>query len=649
MKTGILASPTIASEDMQGSVMGMSVKGMDIAAYFLRDKIYSNKILAVIREYICNAVDEHRKHQIINDVEVRLVKDEDDKWFWSVRDYAYGLDENGVRNIFGMYFESTKSGDNESIGGFGIGSKAGMSYADTFYITSWNSGSKDSYICSLGAGQKGVPVGEIYDISKEPTTEQGIEIRIEVDQYEVSKFHSTTVTFIESFANDVGLSFFSDYVVFPNTVLRPLVPQLTVDIGDGYKLSKYATVPSGIYGTNSVGIRMGGVIYTQKNFGLNNRAVTSIGYHILDVPIGKLTIPISRETIEDTPANTKTYESIKLLLDKLLDEDRNSLKVPKFGDILDEGNNGGYYGARIEGEWFSYQGNTAFPDTYSFINYVRRTSYTKLDRASNGRHTIYLMPDIKNQANWQERLKRAVETLPNYVGHYMATNDTTVQKYMLGSDSLDVSDIDFIDIKQLKLPPLPKPPKGSAQTQYLVYLNGYRQGAFTPDELDAHVTNTRSIVADLDDKWWESVSDIKELEARTIATVKGGGQYHPYYTANSEKFVNLMYEMGWLAPGSQEHNDTIVRINQEQERLERIRNAEPSLRNSYFDTDFHPNVIKAVIRDTNKIDRLNKVRESILSEDSTRARILRKLSRLGGYDGSRRISRGDLRKILTLK
>ena len=66
-----------------------------------------------------------------------------------VRDYAKGLDESGVRNIFGMYFRSTKSTSNDSVGGFGVGSKAGHCYNDTFFVTSFFEGKKTTYTCML--------------------------------------------------------------------------------------------------------------------------------------------------------------------------------------------------------------------------------------------------------------------------------------------------------------------------------------------------------------------------------------------------------------------------------------------------------------------------------------------------------------------
>ena len=104
MKTATKQTPVIASEELTGSLMGMDAKGMDMATYFFRDKIYSDKIMAVVREYVCNAIDEHKKFGIDKPVEYGI---KDGKFF--VRDFANGLSEDGVRKIFGMYFRSAPS------------------------------------------------------------------------------------------------------------------------------------------------------------------------------------------------------------------------------------------------------------------------------------------------------------------------------------------------------------------------------------------------------------------------------------------------------------------------------------------------------------------------------------------------------------
>jgi DNA topoisomerase VI subunit B len=199
MEIKSIASPLIASNELNGSVMGMDEKGMVIAQMFLRDKIYSDKIKAVVREYACNAIDEHSKHNISSDVKISLLKDEDHSYRFAVRDFGKGLSESDVRNVFGMYFRSTKSKSNDSIGGFGIGSKAGHCYSDTFFVTSYFNGIKSTYTCMLGGGDTGVPIGHIYKIDECPTSESGIEISLKVEDHDHNRFNKEIPKYLFSF------------------------------------------------------------------------------------------------------------------------------------------------------------------------------------------------------------------------------------------------------------------------------------------------------------------------------------------------------------------------------------------------------------------------------------------------------------------
>ena len=92
MKTATIASPLLTSDNMESSVMGMDAVGMDLATYFMRDKIYSNKIKAVVREYLCNAIDEHNKFDVKETVQTGLRLENNEHAFY-VRDFAKGLSE----------------------------------------------------------------------------------------------------------------------------------------------------------------------------------------------------------------------------------------------------------------------------------------------------------------------------------------------------------------------------------------------------------------------------------------------------------------------------------------------------------------------------------------------------------------------------
>jgi hypothetical protein len=108
------------SEEIVESSFGISVEDSAHILSILRDKLYSNKVLAVIREYSTNAYDAHVEAGIPDrPIEVTLPSRLDSTL--SIRDYGIGLTEEDVRNIYAMYGASTKRSSNAFTGQLGLG------------------------------------------------------------------------------------------------------------------------------------------------------------------------------------------------------------------------------------------------------------------------------------------------------------------------------------------------------------------------------------------------------------------------------------------------------------------------------------------------------------------------------------------------
>ena len=109
----------------------------------LSDKIYTNKVKAVIREISTNAYDAHVAAGNDEPFDVHLPTDLE-PWF-SVRDYGTGLSHEDCMEIYTTYFHSTKTDSNDYVGALGLGSKSPYSIADSFTVTSWFNGEKRVY------------------------------------------------------------------------------------------------------------------------------------------------------------------------------------------------------------------------------------------------------------------------------------------------------------------------------------------------------------------------------------------------------------------------------------------------------------------------------------------------------------------------
>lgn len=132
-------SVTVGASGM--TVQGINLENTKAVISILRDKIYTDKPKAALTETLCNAIDEHRKYKVKRPVDLIITQQN-----VIIRDYAKGLDEEGVTKVFFQYMNSTKSDNNFDIGGYGIGAKSPSSYTSVWYVKSFFGGKKTTYM-----------------------------------------------------------------------------------------------------------------------------------------------------------------------------------------------------------------------------------------------------------------------------------------------------------------------------------------------------------------------------------------------------------------------------------------------------------------------------------------------------------------------
>lgn len=149
----------------------------------LRDTLYSDKILAVLREYAANAWDAHRQSGR-KDTPIRVTLPTQAEPTLVIRDFGTGLSEEDLYQVYTQYGESTKRESNETVGYLGIGSKSAFAYSDSFLITSHYAGVKSVYCAVLDSSD----IGEVKRLSQSATDETGLEIRVPVKQQDLNAF-----------------------------------------------------------------------------------------------------------------------------------------------------------------------------------------------------------------------------------------------------------------------------------------------------------------------------------------------------------------------------------------------------------------------------------------------------------------------------
>lgn len=189
-----MITDSATTNTFQGDVVRSTARKIDKAfagklIQSLHTDVYTDKPLAVVREYYSNAIDSHKKAGTpINKIKITAPTFIDCRFV--LRDYGVGMTSSEVDRYYGSFGDSTKSFSIEDIGGFGIGSKAGNSYSDSFTVRAFKGGKETMAICTsaksdndpFGTGSTNI----IYEIdTNEP---DGVEISLTVKSADIDAF-----------------------------------------------------------------------------------------------------------------------------------------------------------------------------------------------------------------------------------------------------------------------------------------------------------------------------------------------------------------------------------------------------------------------------------------------------------------------------
>jgi len=154
----------------------------------LSNSLYSDKVMAVIRELSTNAYDAHIAAGNPNPFLVRLPTFTDPNF--TIRDYGTGLNQKDMEELYTTYGASNKNDSNDYVGCLGLGSKSPFAYTKSFTTSSYFNGTKYTYVAAMD--ESGVPTLNLLDIT--PTQEpNGLEISFAVKNSDFGEFSSKAV------------------------------------------------------------------------------------------------------------------------------------------------------------------------------------------------------------------------------------------------------------------------------------------------------------------------------------------------------------------------------------------------------------------------------------------------------------------------
>ena len=299
MKPILKDKQSVKSQGIMKSVnFGIKSSGLHHILGILRDQLYSDKILAFIREYSTNAADAHVEAGC-PDRPIEVTFPNAMNPFFKVRDFGPALSEDEIQDVYAFYGESTKRNSNDVTGMLGIGSKSAFAYGDNFVINSFLDGTKYMYNAFIDPSQ----LGQISKIGEEPTDEEnGIEIVIPIDEKDTQE------------CRDKGHKLFRSFKV------KPIIKGVedfkyddyeTLFSGDGWK---WLDVRNDRYSRGDATIAMGNIGYPVEPSDLNlsyeddfrNLMTENL---VLEMPIGDVEISASREKLQFTDYTRKNIIS----------------------------------------------------------------------------------------------------------------------------------------------------------------------------------------------------------------------------------------------------------------------------------------------------------------------------------------------------
>jgi hypothetical protein len=285
-----------------------TIKATGKAFRSLIDGIYSNKILAPVRELMTNAYDGHLMAG--NEDQAFHVKVPDHSIpEFAVRDYGIGMDHETVTGLYTTLFDSSKDDTNSQVGMLGLGSKSPFAYTDTFTVTCYDGETKRVYNAHL---DDDVPqLGLMFEgESAEP---RGVEVKFPVRSGDYASFVAAI--------KRVALGF----DVMPTFEGADIEDRPVVHEGTGYRVYKR---DDGYWSKDplaAVNVRMGCVIYPVE-------ALTGTGFesiemprqvaYVVDVPIGASDVTTNREALAN---DDQSVEGIRPFLEMSLTDHKDTV------------------------------------------------------------------------------------------------------------------------------------------------------------------------------------------------------------------------------------------------------------------------------------------------------------------------------------
>ena len=309
----------LAPEETQELRVNATAKFFDMYT----NRVYSDKVLAAIREYLSNAWDAHReagKGDVPCEVQIPT---EDDPTF-RVRDFGPSMTVEVFTSVFMEMMKSTKDQSNLTNGQMGIGSKVGFAIVDAVVFVRHLGGVSTSYV--MARSSSGVPVMSLLG-EAETGEPDGFEVIISVPSELIDQFRPKAEKLSFGFMGNGAQS-------LPEPAYEEILS------GENWRIVSYSGFDRKYY------VRQGCVLYPvptdifadfHEPLALNSHASL-----IIDIPLGTADPAPDRENLSfdiATTANVKqaveeAFDNVNYTVTTLLEAEATWLQRCKFINSL---------------------------------------------------------------------------------------------------------------------------------------------------------------------------------------------------------------------------------------------------------------------------------------------------------------------------
>lgn len=319
----IINSGTQEVAQVIGEVDTTSSMRMNLTAQsysLILENLYKDPLGAVLRELTTNAVEAHQMagttHKKVS-IQLPTMLDTD----LVIRDFGTGLNSAEIDKYLNCLFSSSKGEDNDSMGGFGLGSKSPLALVDSFNLVSIKNGIQYDYMWIKEAGQIPKP---IFQGESKTQRENGITITVPLGSSTKVPLQSLQ-RYVAASANRQLFGFQDQVRIVDNALLD--YDKMTDQSSKLFTSKKVLSLPNidiyydaaqlsgntGYYRRHTLKsyIQIGSVVYDYAfadiDFSKLSAYFNNLSSFIVNikVPIGVLELPMSREEVNITDNNKK--------------------------------------------------------------------------------------------------------------------------------------------------------------------------------------------------------------------------------------------------------------------------------------------------------------------------------------------------------